>query len=298
MDLVSLDDVRSKSNSIYSTLQVKTERDFSSAARVAETDISPQHWEALVTASASLQQNRRLEAHEMDLVQASERRHLYDKILMLVSHGEDESQISGLEEVTDSLTGRGVGQALNLSRRTATFCTRESGLLPNLFLVGASRKVLQTTFLGFPYDTPHHSIQETPWICHSCASSCEFPETIQYASVSELEREFTGIDFSLCVDKPIDAGDLSNELLLQQATDFLEWLEDRDERVVVGKSCHSMSLCYMSICVSRSLTRFFFVVAVSGDSAWLQALGCALDYKGASSNFGNGEMRIVGVRFN
>jgi hypothetical protein len=268
MDLVSLDETRSKSTSIYSTLQLKAERDFSSAAST-RTEIFSEQWDALVSAAASLQ-NGTFEAHEMDLVEAAERRHLYDMILLLVNHGEDESQIPGLEEATDSLTGRGVGQALNLSRRTATFCNKEIGLMPDLVVVGASRKVLQTTFLTFPYDTPYHSINATPWICHPYASSGK-QEGIKYSTLAELQREFTGIDCSLCFDKQheVAMSNSSNERLLEHATDFLDWLEEREERVVV----------------------------VSGDSVWLQAFGCALDYSGAACEFSNGEMRVVGVRF-
>lgn len=238
MDLVSLDEARSKSTtSIYSTLQFKAERDFSSVAST-RSDLSPEHWETLVSAAAALQQTKTIEAHEMNLVEAAERRHLYDKILFLVNHGEDESQII-LEEATDSLTGRGVGQSLNLSKRTATFCNNEVGLVPDLFLVGASRKVLQTTFLSFPYSTPHHSINSTPWICHPYATSDRKPG-IKYFSLGELQREFKGIDCSLHFEKQhVDSeGGLTNKRLLQQATDLLKWLDLRDERVVVGK--HSL----------------------------------------------------------
>ena len=108
--------------------------------------------------------------------------------------------------------------------------------MPDLFLVGASRKVLQTTFLGFPIDTPYRSINATPWICHPYASvSAGNKPGLQCASLADLEREFTGIDCSLFAHKQRDDSDTSNEGLLQKATNLLDWIKDRDERVVVGK---------------------------------------------------------------
>lgn len=236
MDLVSMDEARSKYNKIYATLQFSTERDFSSsvASDRRPDPLSEEHWNALVAAASSLQQSERCwTSVEMDLVQASERRHDFDKIILLINHAEDESQIPGLEDATDSLTGRGVGQALDLSRRAASFCTSESGLTPDLVFVTPSRKVLQTTYLSFPYDTPHQSLRSIPWICLP-STGCH--RGVKRLTLLELQREFRGINYSLCIDQADQlANGTGNERLLQQAGDFMEWIQNRDEQIVVGK---------------------------------------------------------------
>jgi hypothetical protein len=250
MDLVPMDDVRSKSNSIYSTLQILAEHDTASSTqrKAARKTIPCDECEAMATALASMNHSSRIQvvAHEIDLVQAAKYRDTYDKLLLLVNHAEDESQIFGLDQVKDTLTRRGVGQALNLSRRTATFCHRDVGLEPELFVVGASRKVLQTTFLSFPYETPQHSIRGTPWICHPHASMSTTTSrnvarggvndgALPCASIAELQLEFAGIDCSLCAtleDGPSETS--TKEEQIQKALDLLDWLQARSERVIVG----------------------------------------------------------------
>ena len=253
MELVSLDEEWCSSPSIHSTLQIKKHRDVSSsAARAASSlpqqegddDLSAERWNTLVASAAASTHAipAAIESEELDLVQASERRHLFDKILLIVHHGETETQEfaptmqPGEEQPapSDALTGRGIGQALSLSRRTAAFCNDETGLSPELVLVAPSRSLLHTLFLTFPYDTPHQSIRgRTHWICYptELRSSLAPPTRI-----ADLQREFPGIDTSLCRDEDSIAGGASNERLLQEASGMLEWLKMRDERVVVGKS--------------------------------------------------------------
>jgi hypothetical protein len=265
MDLVPMDDVRSKSNSIYSTLQILAEHDIASSTprKAARKTVPRDEWEAMVTALASMNNSPTIQAaHEIDLVQAANYRDTYDKILLLVNHAEDESQIFGLDEVKDTLTRRGVGQALNLSRRTATFCHRDVGLQPELFVVGASRKVLQTTYLSFPYETPQHSIRGTPWICHPCASmstpsrdvlTSGDDAAIPCASMAELQREFAGIDCSLCAalqDGPSETSTKTEQI--QKALDLLDWLQARSERVIVGTGRRRMAWRMgCEVCVRR-----------------------------------------------
>jgi hypothetical protein len=255
MDLVSMDDKsrtpNSRSASIFSTLQFRTsERDYSAFAahREQHDDVNTDsHWRALVAAAAEhLEQHRQdvvvSVADEMDLVQAAERRHLYDKILLLLNHGETFHQIlddeivknKGEDEeeeiITDALTGRGIGQALTLSRRTATFCNGDTGLVPDLFVLEPSRKAVQTAFFGFPYDTPHSSLRRTLWICHPGATG----SIEDAAPTSELEREFLGIDCSLCSDDKQDIAASSTDGLLAHTEDLVTWLHERDERIIVG----------------------------------------------------------------
>jgi hypothetical protein len=250
MDLVSMDEARFNCSTIQATLQFRTERDFSSVASDRAPDtLSEEHWNALAAAASTLHQSKRVcTCEELDLVQAREQRHNFDKIILMVNHGEDESQIPGLEEVTDSLTGRGVGQALNLSRRTASFCNTESGLAPELVLVTPSRRVLQTTFLSFPYDTPHQSLRSIPWICYP-STGIQFDRP--HSSLADLRREFRGIDYSLCVVDQEDqmANGTSNELLLQRAGEFFQWLQGRDERIIVGTCiCLVARLVFVAFC--------------------------------------------------
>jgi len=249
-----LDEEWCSSPSIHSTLQIKKQRDVSSAsaARAASSppqqegddDLSAERWNTLVASAAASTHAipAAIESEELDLVQASERRHLFDKILLIVHHGETETQefaptMQSEEEQpapSDALTGRGIGQALSLSRRTAAFCNDETGLSPELVLVAPSRSLLHTLFLSFPYDTPHQSIQgRTQWICYPTAlRSTLAPPT----RIADLQREFPGIDISLCRDEDSIAGCASNERLLQEASGMLDWLKMRDQRVVVGKS--------------------------------------------------------------
>lgn len=215
----------------------------------ARETISLEDWEALVAAkrayirglnrnqppTANERMNFVAEAHEIDMIQAanSRRHRRYDKILFLVHHGEDESQVPRYpfdsdcrKESTDSLTRRGVGQALSLSRRAATFCTRQMDLQPDLFVVSPSRKVMQTTILSFPYDTPHHSIRATPWVCLSSLSSL-----LCSTSRMELAQEFAGVDFvSLASMSSTSCNSMG------QAIELIDWLYRRcDDRVIVGK---------------------------------------------------------------
>lgn len=56
---------------------------------------------------------------------------------------------------------------------------------------------------------------------------------------------------------------------------------------------------YVSICVilKQFLPPRLSASPVSGDPAWLQALGFTLDYRGAANDFKHAEMRAIGIRF-
>ena len=226
MDLVSMDEAWCCApSSIWSTLQINAEHDssgFTSSNFAVKRGSSP---------VLSLPVEREIESQELSLSRAAKERHLYDKIFLMVHPGEDETQIPEQvlhEDSTDSLSGRGVGQALSLSRRTAEYCG--DALTPELVLVAPIRSVLQTTFLGFPYDTPHQSFRRTKWICYptSCRS-----EASLLPSIADLQHEFPGIDCSICSD--YDAvSSTSNERLEQETAGVLEWLKTRHEKVIVG----------------------------------------------------------------
>jgi len=235
MDLVSMDEAWSCAppSPIWSTLQIKTGRDVS-ASPAAVSVVSSAAGQASFSSestSPNLPVQKEIESQELDLVQAAKCRHMYDKIFLMVHQGEDETQISGIlhEDSIDALTGRGVGQALSLSRRTAEFCCES--LRPELVLVAPIRSVLQTCFLSFPYDTPHQSFNRTKWICYPTANRST---ASLYPSIVDLQREFPGIDLSLCCDE--DAlMESSDERLEKETSGMLDWLKTRHEKVVVGK---------------------------------------------------------------
>jgi len=242
MDLVSEDETwySAAPSSIRSTLQFKAPgRDVSSSMLTStpfETAVFAERWGTFddsATASSTYPVDRTVESDELDLIQASQRLDMYDKIFLIVHHGEEEAQNPGTmqEDSTDALTGRGVGQSLSLSRRTATFCNGETGLSPELVLVPPIRSALQTMFLTFPYDTPYQSIHHTRWICYPTVHRST---ATLLPLIADLQREFAGIDCSICRDE--DALIQSSyERLRKEASGMLDWLKTRKEKVVVGK---------------------------------------------------------------
>ncbi|GAX21503.1 hypothetical protein FisN_4Hh566 [Fistulifera solaris] len=264
-------------NVVFSTLQHAIRRDVLqpySGNNVPST-IFQQH---LMESALLDHLEPRVIADEMDLVQAAERREQYDKIILLLHHGENLGQVLAgpeqnqmnynlwCEEDPESLTGKGIGQALTLSRRMAAFCNEDTRLLPELIVVAPLRKVLQTTFMAFPYDTPAHTIRNVKWVCH--------PDIIEKSSVSlrDIKSAFGDIDCSLFSDdRSEDVCANREESLLQRADSFLNWLNSREERVVV----------------------------VSGDTASINTLSCRLQsIQGTIPRaFHNGELRTYGVHF-
>jgi hypothetical protein len=219
MDLTANDGFLSSS---ISTLQVSAKRDIppiiNSDAEFSREG-AEKHWNALLTAAASRAQSNQtvVTAHEMDLVEAASKRNLYDKILLLVKHGEDESQlVAGNKTTSDpGLTGRGIGQTLNVSRRVATFCNDETGLLPELVVAAPLRRAVDTAMMAFPNYTPE-SVRSIPWLCH--------PGLTDDSNTSAVDTN--GMDASLVRSK---------QELLDRSDAFLEWLRSREEQVVVSK---------------------------------------------------------------
>jgi broad specificity phosphatase PhoE len=305
-------------SSTFSTLQVSALRDVPPTIELEPEfsgEMADQHWNALLTAAASTAAQPRqnvVTAHEMDLVEAASKRNLYDKILLLVKHGEDESQlvVGGSKSKTagtnsdPGLTGRGVGQTLNVSRRVATFCNDETGLLPELVVSAPLRRAVDTAMLVFPNYTPE-SVRSIPWLCHPGLTDIdehddsETEHDVPTTAVDELGQQI-GVDASLVQSK---------QELLRRSDDFVEWLRNRDEQVVVGKysrKCHPSYLSARQVVLQSNmqLTRFCsfplsytLSPAVSSQSTWFQAFGYSLNYQGASTMLRNGELRAIGITF-
>ena len=175
---------------------------------------------------------------------------------------------------------------LNVSRRTATFFNKETGLQPDLVVVSPLRRAIQSAIISFPTYTPQMSLSNTPWICnHMCMEQANGNKSEFVSSSNELKKLFPGIDYSMFEENIID-GDvdelngrtkvslLESKLDLMGRTDeFLRWIKNRDERVIV----------------------------VSSHATWLHSL-CAfsLRYEPESKGlemFKKGEMRSVGIKF-
>ena len=226
---------------VFSTLQHAIRRDVmqpSSAGHIPSTIFQ----QSLMESALLDHLEPCIVADEMDLVQAAERRDQYDKVILLLHHGENLGQVLAgpeqmqmnydlwCEEDPESLTGKGIGQSLTLSRRMAAFCNKDTNLLPELIVVAPLRKVLQTTFLAFPYDTPAHTIRNVRWVCH--------PDMVDKSSYTprDIQSAFGDIDCSLfSEERGEDTCKTREESLLKRADSFLSWLDSREERIVVGK---------------------------------------------------------------
>eukprot|EP00577_Skeletonema_sp_RCC1716_P032211 CAMPEP_0113414636 /NCGR_PEP_ID=MMETSP0013_2-20120614/24128_1 /TAXON_ID=2843 ORGANISM="Skeletonema costatum, Strain 1716" /NCGR_SAMPLE_ID=MMETSP0013_2 /ASSEMBLY_ACC=CAM_ASM_000158 /LENGTH=344 /DNA_ID=CAMNT_0000301517 /DNA_START=48 /DNA_END=1082 /DNA_ORIENTATION=- /assembly_acc=CAM_ASM_000158 len=244
-------------------------------------------------------------ARDMNLIEAAlaVQDESYDKILILMRHGEAKHNLferqyaqkhgSSFEQANEDenypvdpmLTGKGCGTMLNVSNRTATFFNKETGLLPDLFVVSPLRRAIQSALISFPHDAPLTSLSGTPWVCHpACMEQANGNKSEFVSSPELLEETFPGINYEL-FNQSLMRGDVynSNEKVplfeskidLMNRTDaFLEWIKERDERVVV----------------------------VSSHATWLQSL-CAfsLQYEDSDSKnlemFKKGEMRSVGIKF-
>lgn len=271
-----------------------------------------EHSEALVSAfnvyddMHESEQRVTATARDMDLIEAAlavRDVESYDKILILMRHGEakhnaferDYAQKHGssFEDANDDenypadpmLTGKGCGTMLKVSNRTATFFNKETGLLPDLFVVSPLRRAIQSALISFPHDSPLTSLASTPWICHpACMEQANGNKSEFVSSPEELNQTFPGVDFDL-FNQSLMRGDVYNsekkvplfesKIDLMNRTDaFLEWLKERDERVVV----------------------------VSSHATWLQSLcSFSLQYEDSDSKnlemFKKGEMRSVGIKF-
>ena len=267
---------------ICSTLQVDgSEHDFDpsltgSTRNPIQYDF--QTWNTLTDVLDSSKYHGRVVAVEMDLVQARSARHSFDKIVLLIHHGEEEEEESVKATTTTTthatspfpqdakLSGRGVGQALSLSRRISAFCNSDTGLLPELFILAPLRQVMQTAMLALPHYSPFYSYQEIPWLCHSALASGRFEYS---ASNKQQQQPSVGSGETLSTAAAAAAEQhsltcLANKDEWVQRTDaVLDMIREREEQVIVGTFVDCVLHCYGSIlvglqCVSRTLCSFFF----------------------------------------
>lgn len=171
--------------------------------------------------SASLAHQPQRIACEMDIVEAAANKHNFDKILLLVNHGEAAVKKNDRLGIP-VLTGRGVGQALTLSHQTCMFCNSDTGLSPELVVLAPLGCSIQMALHAFPYSAPD-SVQGVSggvsWICHGDL----LPKEEEAVSQSVITKNFPGMD--LC---QYDVGN--------QSGNFLEWIKRRNERVIVVSS--------------------------------------------------------------
>jgi hypothetical protein len=238
MDLVDMEET---TTGIHSTWQYVVGHDFCPARdRVAadsEKDSDSTLWGRLVTANATLRKNIPVVSHELDLVEASERRNSFDKIFLLSKHCDH--TVAGGAFTEPSLTDEGVGQALSLARRISTFCNDETKFLPELVVVAPLRRSIQTTLLSFPQYSPH-TVRAVPWICHPATTGASY----DIQDLLHLQKEYTGLDYALCFYNEMESKELSvipsAEALLRRADFALDWLRSREEKVIVGKFLQSL----------------------------------------------------------
>lgn len=213
-------------------------------------------------------------ARNMDLVEAAyaaKDYESYDKILILMRHGEAKHNVFQREfanakkgrSVTDAstveesnmdedhpidpmLTGKGCGQMLALSRRTATFFNSETGLKPDLFVVSPLRRAIQSAVIAFPTYTTFASLDNIPWICNPYLMEKANGHKSEFVSSPEvLEELFPGVNFDMMkslVGNDVNALNMETPVplfenkidLLGRTDDFVRWIKERDERVIVG----------------------------------------------------------------
>jgi hypothetical protein len=207
-----------------STLSFPERKDFSTAMTPYEVDTEVQQYQSIIDNSTRV--SKAVVGVEMDISQVAtvaQETNSFDKILLLVSHGEaqassDSTIIQTMGDI--SLTGRGVGQALDVSRTTAMYCDKQKGLLPELFVVSPLRCTTESALLAFPLYGPD-SIYGMPWVCrHDCV---DIPR--DSTSESDLKTSLPGIDYS-SLHSESESGSDSTQ-------DFLTWLQGRDEKVIV-----------------------------------------------------------------
>jgi hypothetical protein len=259
MDLVSLDEKISRHRSIRSTLQIASgERDFSRYRQRVVRGEDERQWNILLNAVSESFQNNKLSvpyitrAEELDLVQAAAMRHSFDKVLLLLNHGEHAPQeivedVAIIDPTVDILSKKGVGQTLSLARRTATFCNNDTGLVPDLFLIEPSVAAAQTAFFSFPYETPHCSLSNSRWVCHPAVAGIG---TMYHTMIGTKLRE-VGIDNTM-LDDAISITPTAACDLLRNANDLIDWLSNVDEKIVVG-TC--VPMLYLTLLV---VALFFF----------------------------------------
>lgn len=287
-----------------STLQHTESADYpSSHLKRDDGDYYFEEHSAVMHSAAIVEPDTRARGFEMDLVEAAEAvrdAEAYDKILVLMRHGEaghnkfekkwkeagkKPEEANGDEDypVDPFLTGKGFGQMLDVSRRTATFFNNETGLRPNLFVVSPLRRAVQSALVAFPTHNAMNSLDEIPWICHpACRERANGQKSEFVSEREELEKTFPGVDYSLLgestggEDGELTPGPLfeSKMDLLGRTQQFLDWMKARDERVIVVSSHATwlQSFCEFTVQIEQPEGKSFEM-------------------------FKKGELRCVGIKF-
>lgn len=167
-----------------------------------------------------------IEVHPVEAAALAKTKHNFkDKILIFISSGETAETEAKESSNSLSLTGKGVGHALNVSKEIATFCNTNTGLIPELYIVSPLKCTTESALLASPQFSPGN-IHSMPWICHKKCMDANGHDTSSVDDVQEgLERSFPGIDYSLIRESSSES--------------FLSWLERRDERIIVVSSTKS-----------------------------------------------------------
>lgn len=303
-----------KPHHFQSTMHHGESQDFSSAAlRRDEGDYYfEEHTDAILSALNSYQGRKEHQsvvesqveprvtalARNMDLVEAAyaaKDHESYDKILILMRHGEakhnafqrefvkkqgkyitdsstvEESNMDEDHPVDPMLTGKGCGQMLSLSRRTATFFNSETGLKPDLFVVSPLRRAIQSAIIAFPTYTAFSSIDNIPWICNPYVMESANGNKSEFVSSPEaLEEMFPGVNFDMLKSAVgNDVGQFNKKAvvplfenkieLLGRTDDFVRWIKERDERVIVGKCTRVL----IAISLVLNVFSFFFCTSLT-----------------------------------
>jgi hypothetical protein len=145
---------------------------------------------------------------------------------------------------------QGFGQALNNARTIADCCNNDTMLVPELVVVSPLKRATMAALLSLPRHSPL-SVRNTKWICHPglIEKSNSNNPADHVSPVQDLSLCFPGIDYSLLLEyeahKANEAFKTEAENkrdLLARADNFLTWLQERDERVIVGK--HATSILF------------------------------------------------------
>jgi hypothetical protein len=201
-------------------------------------------------------------AYEIDLKDVAKSKEQFYKIILLVKHGEDESQLlesaatqqpgnddDALHFDDPYLTGRGCGQALDISRTAL-----DAEIVPEMIVVSPLSRVVQTALLSFPHYSPA-SVRLTPWICHPSLVCVHSTSRVPFDQIKGPGRSFPGIDYSLCYDEYEDpalrqGGPTSCQKSQDALLDgFVQWLESRPERLVVGTTPFVFVYCFVCLYV-------------------------------------------------
>ncbi len=202
---------------------------------------------------------------------------------------------------------------LDVSRRTAIFFNKETGLQPDLVVVSPLSRAIQSAIISFPTYTAPLSLSNTPWICHPlCMEQANGNKSGFVSSSEDLKQTFPGVDFTLFEESVGGNVDELNERekvplfeskldLMGRTNEFLAWIKERDERVIVGKfkfRGHATSRHGTLRCTNCLYNHIYIV---SSHATWLHSL-CAfsLQYEPESKGlemFKKGELRSVGIKF-